>query len=130
MDMFSRCADPMLPGDEVVAVQPAEWSDGAAHGRVVRRWHACPDLLVVAWEHAPPFQREAIIPRRDLRHEGRCPERLRPGERVRVARTGAALPRGTTGRLIAVNPEGWAVVVPDGSVDTVARVWHADLERG
>ncbi len=46
-----------------------------------------------------------------------------------VAASAAALARGTTGRVMAINAEGWLAVVPDGTIDTLAHVRRADLER-
>ena len=103
MDTSDRYRDAMLPGDEVVSVRPAEWSDRARRGRVTRRWRACADTIIVEWEAA------------------------RPGERVRVDVPGAVLPRGTTGRVVAINAEGWVAVAPDRTIDTIAHVRRADL---
>ncbi len=127
MDMLTRCHDEILPGDDVVSVRPADWSDGAARGRVARRWPAEPDAFLVEWDDAPPSEIHAIVARRELRHEGRCPDALAPGDRVRVRRSGAPLPVGTTGRIAAITAEGWIAVVPDGTVDTVVRVRRVDL---
>ena len=41
----------------------------------------------------------------------------------------AALARGTTGRVVAINAEGWVAVAPDGTIDTIAHVQRADLEH-
>jgi hypothetical protein len=108
MDLFEHCHDAMLPGDAVLLVRPAEWSDRAAHGRETRRWRASADILVVRWEAAPPCLREAVVSRDELRHAGRCPEPFGPGDRARVA----AL-----------------AVVPDGTIDTLGHVRRADLEH-
>lgn len=129
MDLFEHCHDAMLPGDAVLLVRPAEWSDRAAHGRVLRRWRACADTLVVRWEAAPPSVREAVVAREELCHEGRCPEPFGWGDRVRVAAPAAALARGATGHVVAINAEGWLAVVPDGTIDTIAHLRRADLER-
>ncbi len=129
MDLFEHCHDAMLPGDAVLLVRPAEWSDRATRGRVTRRWRACADTLVVRWEAAPPSLREAVVPRDELRHEGRCPASFGPGDRVRVAAPAAALARGTTGRVVALNAAGWLAVVPDGTIDTLGHVRRAELEH-
>jgi|APFre7841882630_1041343.scaffolds.fasta_scaffold105243_2 hypothetical protein len=129
MDLFEHCDDAMLPGDAVLLVYPPDWSDRAAHGRVTRRWRASVDTLVVLWEAAPPSLREAVVPREELRHEGRCPETFGPGERVRVEGPETALARGTTGRVVAINAEGWVAVAPDGTVDTLGHVRRADLRH-
>ena len=127
MDVFEPCHDAMLPGDEVVLLQPADWSDRAPQGRVTRRWRSSPDRLVVEWDAAPASLHEVVVPRRELRHQGRCPEGIRAGDRVRIEVAGAELPRGTTGRVVAINVEGWIAVAPDYTLDTIAHVQRADL---